>query len=82
MKEVFTEKQVYLLLVITACASAWGVYTISVYKIFGVKWICDDYFLALIGSVSAIVNGVCRFIWGYASETYGFKSVILVLMAI
>jgi MFS family permease len=82
LKEVFSERTVYVLLPITAFAASWGIYQINMYKIFGAEHIDDDQFLSMIGSVGAVCNGLSRFLWAYTMEHYGFKTMILVLITI
>ena len=45
----------------------------SLYKVFGLSFIDDDQFLAVVGSVSAILNCAGRIVWGLIADRFGFK---------
>ena len=61
---------------------ALSMYISSAYKIYGGELFKDDKYLAVVGSVSALVNGTSRFLWAEALEWWGFKKVYIGLLAV
>ncbi|XP_062609010.1 oxalate:formate antiporter-like [Saccostrea cucullata] len=49
----------------------------SLYKAFGQTFISDDYFLAVVGSLSAVCNGGGRIMWGALADKYSFKTAMV-----
>jgi len=64
------------------CSLAPGYYIISNYKIVGKDYIPDDQFLALVGSVSALVDGSSRLLWGSFMDNFSFKTIYGVDLAV
>jgi len=48
-------------------------------KTFGLTFINDDHYFAMIGVVSNIFNGLCRIVWGALYDRLGFRGCYLVL---
>jgi hypothetical protein len=66
-------KQFYYLAVV-ACLSSVSINLITLnYKLFGQTFIHDDKFLALCGSVAAILNASGRLFWGAITDLMPFK---------
>lgn len=66
-------KQFYYLAVI-ACLSSVSINVITLnYKLFGQTFIHDDKFLALCGSIPAILNACGRLFWGTITDLISFK---------
>lgn len=42
-------------------------------KSFGLTFISDDYFLALVGSFSSIFNAAGRIFWGHMADKFSFQ---------
>lgn len=68
-------REFWLLMVMIISSLAPGYYIISNYKIVGKEFIHDDQFLALVGSVSALVDGSSRLIWGSTMDNFSFKTI-------
>ena len=45
----------------------------SLYKVFGLSFIDDDQFLAIVGSTSSILNCTGRIVWGLIADRVSFK---------
>ena len=45
----------------------------SLYKVFGLSFISNDQFLAVVGSTSSILNCTGRIVWGLIADRFGFK---------
>ena len=54
----------------------------SLYKVFGLSFIKDDEFLAIVGSVSSILNCAGRIVWGLVADRVSFKFSLLLQSAI
>ena len=54
----------------------------SLYKVFGLSFIADDQFLAIVGSASSILNCAGRIVWGFVADRRGFKFSLVVQSAI
>lgn len=50
----------------------------SMYKAFGQTFISNDLFLAMVGSISALVNSLGRVVWGTLSDRFGYKKCMVV----
>jgi len=71
--ETIKVKQFYYLAII-ACLSSISINLITLnYKLFGQTFIHDDKFLALCGSVAAILNASSRLFWGAITDMISFK---------
>ena len=42
-------------------------------KTFGLTFINDDHFFAKVAVFLNILNGICRILWGYYYDRFGFK---------
>jgi MFS family permease len=45
----------------------------TLYKVFGLSFIDDDQFLAIVGSTSSILNCAGRIVWGLIADRFSFK---------
>ena len=45
----------------------------TLYKVFGLSFIDDDQFLAVVGSTSSILNCAGRIVWGLIADRFSFK---------
>ena len=45
----------------------------TLYKVFGLSFISDDQFLAIVGSTSSILNCAGRIVWGLIADRFSFK---------
>lgn len=52
------------------------------YKLYVKGIILDDFFLTVIGVVGAVGNGCSRFFWSLFLNKTGFKTVLLVIIAV
>ena len=56
--------------------------TATLYKFFGLQVHFDDHFLAVVGSVSAIFNGLGRNVWGNLADRVSYKFSLVLLSGI
>lgn len=54
----------------------------NLYKVFGLSFIDDDQFLAIVGSASSILNCAGRVVWGLIADRVGFKIALILQSAI
>ena len=54
----------------------------SLYKVFGLSFIDDDQFLAIVGSTSSILNCTGRIVWGLIADRISFKFALVLQSAI
>ena len=66
-------KEFWLLFCMAVCSVTPGLYVINSYKTFGSKEINNDEFLAVVGSVSSVFNGIFRYLWGQLMDKTSFK---------
>ena len=73
----------FLTLFIAAFLSiALSTYISSAYKVYGNERFQDDKYLAVVGSVSAVVNGTSRFVWAELFVRVGFKPVYMLVLIV
>jgi hypothetical protein len=73
MLETLKVKQFYYLAFIASLSSiSINLLTLN-FKLFGQTFIHDDKFLALCGSVAAILNATSRLFWGAITDKISFK---------
>ncbi|XP_036361941.1 uncharacterized protein LOC115215452 isoform X2 [Octopus sinensis] len=77
--QMLKTKQFYLLWLITFIVSIQYATITGVYKIYGLTFISDDYFLTILGSVCAIGNAMGRFTWGLICDKLLFKDSTILL---
>ncbi|XP_023334431.1 uncharacterized protein LOC111705948 isoform X2 [Eurytemora carolleeae] len=51
-------------------------------KTFGLTFINDDHYFALIGVISNVFNGLCRIFWGFLYDRLGFRGCYMCLATI
>ena len=51
----------------------------ALYKAFGQTFIHDDFFLALIGSISSVFNAGGRIVWGVLTDRTSFKLIMFII---
>ena len=54
----------------------------SYWKTFGQSFITDDHFLVMVGSISAVCNGVFRPVWGYVMDKLTYRYAMPLLCVI
>lgn len=54
----------------------------NLYKVFGLSFIDDDQFLAIVGSASSILNCTGRIVWGLVADRFTFKIAFVLQSAI
>lgn len=59
-----------------------SMYISCAYKMYGNTLFNDDYYLAIVGSVTALINGTSRFLWAEAMQRYGFKAVYIAVLVV
>jgi hypothetical protein len=57
-----------------------SMYVSCAYKMYGNTLFNDDYYLAMVGSMTAILNGTSRFLWAEAMQRFGFKPVYIAIL--
>ena len=53
----------------------YGYFFTNVYKTYGMRYINDDHFLTLVGSISSLFNGFFKFMWATLLDYYPFKRI-------
>lgn len=61
------------------CSSGYGLFIASVFKPYGATF--EPNYLALIGSIGAVINGVCWMFWATLQDKVGFKLVYIIICA-
>ncbi|XP_071511784.1 apicoplast pyruvate carrier 1-like [Diadema antillarum] len=70
----------FWLLWLTYLANGQGITLIStLYKAYGQTFINDDHFLAIVGSFSAVFNGLGRVFWGSLADKFSYRVIMMVL---
>ena len=59
-----------------------SMYVSCAYKMYGNVLFNDDYYLAVVGSITALINGTSRFFWAEAMEKFSFKTTYIVLLIV
>eukprot|EP00004_Rigifila_ramosa_P018761 TRINITY_DN4705_c0_g1_i1.p1 TRINITY_DN4705_c0_g1~~TRINITY_DN4705_c0_g1_i1.p1 ORF type:complete len:478 (-),score=108.35 TRINITY_DN4705_c0_g1_i1:52-1425(-) len=77
-KEAFSTKTFKLLWLCFFLTATPGVFTMGAYKTFGNEFIDDDYYLSIVGSITAVIGGSGRIVWGFIADKIGFKLSILI----
>ena len=54
----------------------------NLYKVFGLSFIDDDQFLAIVGSASSILNCAGRVVWGLIADRFSFKISLILQSAV
>ena len=54
-------------------------FTATLYKVFGLTFIDDDHFLAVVGSTAAILNCLGRVVWGLVADSVSDKFALVLL---
>lgn len=80
LKQVFSERKVYFIMLMAYCSIQNGYFMASNFKNYGIMKISDDNFLTLVGSLSCVCNGGGRFFWGTISDRLKFKKVYLTIL--
>ncbi|XP_053403164.1 oxalate:formate antiporter-like [Mercenaria mercenaria] len=71
--KMLKSKNAIIVLAFTFLIQGGMVFAISLYKAYGQTFIDDDQFLALVGSISSVFNSICRPVWGFIMDKYGFQ---------
>jgi len=75
-RESLKTREFYILWIAMFCNSNFIGFIASVYKAFGQTFIEDDQFLALVGSIAAILNSAGRICWGFAVDRFQYKHIM------
>ena len=71
--KVLRKLNFYLLWIMMLLAGFAVFFSASLYKFFGLGFIRDDHFLAIVGSVSSICNCAGRIVWGLIADRVSYK---------
>lgn len=63
----------YILWIMMLLAGFAVFFTATLYKVFGLTFIHDDHFLAIVGSASSIFNCTGRIVWGVLADRISYK---------
>lgn len=63
----------YILWIMMLLAGFAVFFTATLYKVFGLTFIHDDHFLAIVGSASSIFNCTGRIVWGILADRISYK---------
>ena len=69
----------YMLWLMMFCNGVAVVFVAIVYKFFGLSFIEDDHFLAVVGSIAAVFNCLGRILWGLLADKVSYKVALVVL---
>lgn len=74
LKKLLQDRNFYLLWLMFFAAGIVAAFIIELYKAFGFEIVTDDdYFLTIVGSVSALLNSLGRVPWGLLIDFTGYK---------
>lgn len=80
LSEVFRSPVYLIIITIMSTFTFASGFIVTFYKAFGLTFIGDDEFLAILGSVSSIFNSTGRLFWGYLVDKLPFKVCFLIIM--
>lgn len=69
----------YVLWLIFFCNGIALVFVAVAYKFFGMEFIEDDHFLAIVGSTASVFNCVGRIVWGLFADQLSYKVALVML---
>ncbi|XP_062522055.1 uncharacterized protein LOC134196850 [Corticium candelabrum] len=72
-RQLFHQVSFYILWFMFLCNGQTVVLLSSLFKAFGLTFINNDHFLAIVGAVSAPFNAVSRIFWGYIADRFSFR---------
>uniref|UniRef100_A0A914XHN9 Major facilitator superfamily (MFS) profile domain-containing protein n=1 Tax=Plectus sambesii TaxID=2011161 RepID=A0A914XHN9_9BILA len=73
IRDVLRSSTFYALSVSLACSAIWVNITSGFYKTFGQTFIHDDFFLAMVSSVSSVCNALSRVVWGSIADKLSYQ---------
>jgi len=82
IKEGFCSPVYWKLCAAAFLSSSFSMYIASAFKNFGSERLSDDYFLAYVGSVSALVNGLSLVAWAESMDRLGAQVTYIILLVI
>ena len=77
--KIMKTSQFCLLFIMMYCSSFFGYFILNQYKDIGERSIKDDYFLTIVGAVSAAWSGF-RFTWAFMMQKMSFKTVYGIML--
>ncbi|KAK6195536.1 hypothetical protein SNE40_000945 [Patella caerulea] len=77
--EMLQTREFYILWFILLLNGQGVLFISTLYKAYGVTFINDDVFLALVGSFAAVFNAMGRIMWGYLADKTSFKVAMVLL---
>lgn len=54
-------------------------FTATLYKVFGLTFVTDDHFLAVVGSIASVLNCLGRIVWGLVADATSHKFALVLL---
>jgi len=78
-KEIFKYRQFYILWLTFSFNQPMIVYISSMYKVYGLSFIEDDKFIAIVGACAAIFNSFGRMLWGWILDKTNYKLCMLLV---
>jgi OFA family oxalate/formate antiporter-like MFS transporter len=80
IKQGFCSPVYWKLCAASYLSSSFSMYIAAAFKNFGSERLSDDYFLAYVGSVSALVNGLSRVAWAESMDRLGAQVTYIILL--
>lgn len=81
-RQVLTKPNFYILWFMFLSNGMATMFIATLYKVFGLGFIHDDHYLAIVGSVSAVFNCAGRIVWGLLADLVSYKFCLVVMSAI
>eukprot|EP00118_Oscarella_pearsei_P015609 m.141592 g.141592 ORF g.141592 m.141592 type:complete len:461 (+) comp38348_c1_seq13:61-1443(+) len=75
-------KRFYMLWVMFFCLGQAVTFVASLYKAYGLTYINDDAFMAIVGSIASPFNALGRILWGFLADRFSFRIVVLSMASI
>jgi len=73
IRDVLRSPTFYALFFSLACSATWVNITSAFYKTFGQTFIHDDFFLAMVSSLSSVCNALSRVVWGSIADRLSYQ---------
>ncbi|XP_065840451.1 L-lactate transporter-like [Oscarella lobularis] len=80
--QLLRDKRFYMLWTAFFCLGQAVTFISSLFKAYGLTFINDDHFMALVGSISSPFNALGRIFWGFLSDKFSLRVVLLSMCAI
>lgn len=82
IEEGFCSSVYWKLCAASYLSSSFSMYIAAAFKNFGSERLADDYFLAYVGSVSALANGLSRVVWAESMDRLGSQPTYILLLVL